>query len=236
MEFRKQCGFRGEGMSFKPTILAVHWFSTLSEESVMNNRNSYIARFLVSAILAVCLGCGSSNSTQERASSGPVDPFPNPILAPTDLAGNTKGGRFGCTRIDENGQKKKHSGTDLKANEGTDFNAIYPGRVTSIRTDVSNDENTPNSVGNFVIVRSRNPNISIKYAHLSAVSVAVDKEVVAGEKLGKTGRSGNAFNVPFPHLHIEVSTDHFAGNDHYVDPEPYLKTSYGTNPYPADCP
>jgi len=53
--------------------------------------------------------------------------------------------------------------------------------------------------------------------------------------LGKTGRSGNAFNVPFKHLHIEVSTDHFATDQRYVDPEPYLKTKYGPNPNPPTC-
>lgn len=163
----------------------------------------------------------------------PVDPFSNPVLAPTDAAGvNTNGARFGCSR---NGGTTMHKGTDLKASIGTDFVAIYSGVVQLVRNDVSNEVATPD-LGNIVIIKSTALGISIKYSHLSQVSVTQGATVSQGTILGKTGKSGNAFNVPHKHLHIEVSTDYFNTNQNYVDPEPYLKTKYGANPNPLVCP
>lgn len=186
-------------------------------------------------------------ATRIILSQGPIDPFANPCLCPTDASGTKiNGGRYGCSR-DDGGTW--HGGTDLKAAEGTPFGAIYSGRVTHIRNLQSTDPNYKIGVGNFVIVRS--DDFSIKYCHLSEINVAVGDTVSAGVTLGKTGKSGNAFNVPFKHLHIELSTDYFATQNHYVDPEPYLKTKYkadgsvaGTGDTPrnpnspnhADCP
>ncbi|MBK8464868.1 MAG: M23 family metallopeptidase [Chloracidobacterium sp.] len=161
--------------------------------------------------------------------SEPVDPFLNPVLAATS-AGTTNGGRFGCSR---NGGNSFHDGTDLKADVGTAFVSIYAGTVQAIRDNVPNNVNTPNSVGNYVIIRSNQKQVSIKYCHLSEVSVQPGQAVAAGQELGKTGKSGNAFDdiqVPVKHLHIVVSTDYFLTSTKYVDPEPFLKTNYGANP------
>jgi len=163
----------------------------------------------------------------------PVDPFPNPMLAPTDAAGvNSNGARFGCSR---NGGTQMHKGTDLIASVGINFVAIYSGVVQMVRNNVSNEEYTPD-LGNIVIIKSIDLGISIKYCHLSEVSVTQGASVSQETTLGKTGRSGNSFNVPHKHLHLEVSTDFFATNQKYVDPEPYLKTKYGSNPNPLVCP
>lgn len=163
----------------------------------------------------------------------PVDPFSNPALAPTDAAGTQKNGaRFGCSR---DGNTSMHYGTDLKAAVGTDFVSIYSGKVQNIRTDVSNEQNTAGSLGNYVIVRHKELGVAIKYCHLSEVTVEDGDAVAQGEQLGKSGRSGNAFNAPHPHIHIEVSTDYFMTAQKRVDPEPYLKTQYGANPNPIAC-
>jgi murein DD-endopeptidase MepM/ murein hydrolase activator NlpD len=195
---------------------------------------------LGAAVLSVLvIGCQTSRTNArgggERVlAQQPVDPFPNPTLAPTDEAGlNTNGARFGCSR---NGGTKLHRGTDLKADVGTSFRAIYSGIVQAggVRKNVPNDSET-DGVGNFVIVKSADLNISVKYCHLSQVSVSEGDSIAQGQILGKTGKSGNAFNVPFKHLHVEVSTDYFATANNYVDPEPYLKTKYGANPNPPTC-
>lgn len=160
--------------------------------------------------------------TRILLSEGPLDPFPNPVLCPTDAAGTKiNGGRYGCSR---DGGTTWHGGTDLKALEGTYFGAIYSGKVAQIRDLQPSDPNYTSGVGNFVIVRS--DDFSIKYCHLSKINVAIGDTVSAGANLGKTGKSGNAYNVPFKHLHVEVSTDYFATQNHYVDPEPYLNTKY----------
>lgn len=170
---------------------------------------------------------------EKLALQQPVDPFPNPVIAPTDAAGNNvAGGRFGCSR--DNGTKM-HYGTDLEAAVGTEFVSIYTGTVQDTRTDVSNDQPTPGSLGNYVIIKSTGLGVSIKYCHLSEVAVNNGDSVNQGDKLGKTGRSGNAFNAPHKHVHIEVSTDYFLTNQNRVDPEPYLKTKYGPNPNPTTC-
>jgi peptidoglycan LD-endopeptidase LytH len=169
----------------------------------------------------------------------PVDPFTSPKLCPTDAAGTLlNGARFGCSR---NNGKKWHGGIDLKAAEGTKFVAIYGGKVprqNGIRDLLPTDPNYKNGVGNYIIVVS--DNFAIKYCHLKKINVKAGDTITVGQELGETGASGNAYNAPFKHLHVELSTDKFATMNNYVDPEPYLKTTYSpANPNstdPGDCP
>ncbi len=189
---------------------------------------------LVPGLAAVLLWMAGHPEVQAAAQQ-PIDPFPNPLLAPTTTdPASTNGARFGCSRK-VGTEQKWHGGTDLAAPVGTTFKAVYAGVVSAIRNDVSNTNASP-GVGNFVIVKSDDLGVSLKYCHLSEVSVKAGDKVAQGAVLGKTGRSGNAFNVPKPHLHVEVSTDHFATNTKYTDPEPFLKTKYGPNPNPPTCP
>jgi murein DD-endopeptidase MepM/ murein hydrolase activator NlpD len=163
----------------------------------------------------------------------PIDPFKNPELAPTDAAGkNINGARFGCSR---NEKTKWHGGLDLKASVGTDLKAIYSGIVTLVRTRARTDPDYyADDVGNFIIVKT-NQGFSYKYTHLSEIMVTKGQSVTQGAIIAKSGDSGNAKNVPFKHLHIEVSTDHFNTNKFYVDPEPYISTKFGSNPNPLHC-
>lgn len=163
----------------------------------------------------------------------PVDPFTNPQLCPTDAAGiQINGARFGCSR---GGGTRWHGGLDLKAEVGTQLQAIYGGKVTLTR----NDPGQSAGLGSIIVIRSGA--FSIKYCHLDSITVVEGTDVTAGQAIGTTGKSGNAYpdSVTFKHLHLEVSTDHFATNSRYVDPEPYLKTKYGpnpNNPNRANCP
>ncbi len=172
----------------------------------------------------------------DRPLTEPIDPFPSPVLCPTDKEGeNINGARFGCSR---NGLKTWHGGLDLKAEEGTPFKAVYGGKVPKggIRKIDESSADYKKGVGQFVIVRSKD--FSIKYCHLQSIDVKEGDKIEVGQVLGKTGKSGNAYTVPFKHLHIELSTDHFVSMKNYVDPEPYLATSYGDNPNSpnhADC-
>lgn len=152
---------------------------------------------------------------------GPVDPFPNPKLCPTGAASTINAGRYGCSR---DGGTQWHGGTDLKAAIGTELIAIYGGEIKHIRDLKPTDPEYKNGVGSFIIVRTGK--FSIKYCHLSEISVSLYATIKAGDKLGKTGASGNAYNVPNKHLHIEVSEDHFETNTQFIDPESKLKTKY----------
>jgi murein DD-endopeptidase MepM/ murein hydrolase activator NlpD len=150
----------------------------------------------------------------------PIDPFPNPKLCPTD-AGLTNGGRYGWSRDDG---ETWHGGIDLAAPVGTDFQSIYSGKVTSVKNPLPTDPAYKQGIGVLIIVKTGA--FSIKYGHLSEVKVKVGDDVAQGRVLGKTGKSGNAFNVANPHLHIEVSVTHFQTLYDRNDPEPYLKTKY----------
>lgn len=162
--------------------------------------------------------------TTKKIINGPIDPINNPRLCPTDAANlKINGARYGCSRgnLDD-----WHAGIDLKANEGTPFSSIYSGKVTLIRILKPSDPDYKKNLGSIIIIRSNA--FSIKYCHLSEIDskIKLNDEVNAGDLIGKTGKSGNAYDVPNKHLHIEISLDHFLTNSKYVDPEIYLKTKY----------
>lgn len=168
------------------------------------------------------------------APPAPGNPFADPMLAPTDQEGKqTNGARFGCSRA---AGTQYHGGLDLKAKDGTPVAATYAGKVQAIRTSVPNDKNTPGSVGNFVIVDTKAAGVAIKYCHLSKVSVKAGEKVVQGQLLGLTGRSGNAYNAAWPHLHLEASSDFFQTDKQYVDPELHIKKQFSPpNPNKKAC-
>ncbi|RYE42787.1 MAG: M23 family metallopeptidase, partial [Sphingobacteriales bacterium] len=135
---------------------------------------------------------------------------------------------YGCSR--DTGTQW-HSGIDLAAAVGTELKAIYSGKILNIPSSIRDlkptDTNYKKDLGNYIIVKS--DGFSVKYCHLSQIDVALGDTIELGQVLGKTGKSGNAFDVPNKHLHLEVSTDHFGSNNNKVDPEPYLKTKYKKN-------
>ncbi|MEU0750783.1 M23 family metallopeptidase, partial [Streptomyces albogriseolus] len=57
-----------------------------------------------------------------------------------------------------------------------------------------------------------------QYAHLSAISVRNGQSVGAGQRIGRSGSTGNSSG---PHLHFEVRTGPGFGSD--VDPVAYLR-------------
>jgi murein DD-endopeptidase MepM/ murein hydrolase activator NlpD len=118
----------------------------------------------------------------------------------------------------------------LKADVGTEFGSVYSGTVFMIGKG--------EDLGDWVIVKSKvkGKDVWLRYAHLSAIDVKKGDSVKAKQKLGKTGASGNAANVPHKHLHIEASETGFGTLTDRVDPEKYLKTTYGANPNPPTCP
>ncbi len=57
-----------------------------------------------------------------------------------------------------------------------------------------------------------------QYAHLSAISVRIGQQVGTGQRIGRSGATGN---VTGPHLHFEVRTGPAFGSD--IDPLAYLR-------------
>lgn len=126
---------------------------------------------------------------------------------PVDLGQNTSipvaaskisgedGGKFGNTRVGENGAKF-HGGLDIKASKNTPVMSSAAGIV--VRAEYSE------SYGNVIYI-NHSGGYQTRYAHLENISVSKGDLIDAGEIIGKTGTTGNAdFPGVVPHLHFEI--------------------------------
>ncbi|MGW8839290.1 M23 family metallopeptidase [Streptomyces hirsutus] len=105
--------------------------------------------------------------------------------------------------------KGYHTGVDFPVPTGTSVKAVAPGAVVSAGWE--------GSFGYQVVVRHADGRYS-QYAHLSAISVRSGQSVTAGQRIGRSGSTGNSSG---PHLHFEVRTGPGFGSD--VDPVAYLR-------------
>ena len=103
----------------------------------------------------------------------------------------------------------RHTGLDFKAAWGSPVYAVTDGTVVKVARHPA--------YGRMVILRVA-PGVTVWYCHLSSVLVKPG-DVVAGQMLGRVGRTGNATG---PHLHLEVRV-----HDRPTDPAVYL---FGTRP------
>ncbi|MDO0938500.1 transglycosylase family protein [Streptomyces sp. DG2A-72] len=102
-----------------------------------------------------------------------------------------------------------HTGVDFAVPTGTSVKAVADGRVVSAGWD--------GSFGYQVVIRHADGRYS-QYAHLSAISVKTGQGVGAGQRIGRSGSTGNSTG---PHLHFEVRTGPGFGTD--IDPVAYLR-------------
>ncbi|CAL9359343.1 transglycosylase family protein [Streptomyces sp. Tu 3180] len=105
--------------------------------------------------------------------------------------------------------KGYHTGVDFPVPTGTSVKSVAAGRVVSAGWE--------GSFGYQVVVRHADGRYS-QYAHLSAISVKSGQPVVAGQRIGRSGSTGNSSG---PHLHFEVRTGPGFGSD--IDPVAYLR-------------
>lgn len=104
-----------------------------------------------------------------------------------------------------------HAGNDLFAAEGSIIVAVDDGYLTD----------ATNKLGGISFnLKTPRDQMRIYGAHLLEFIGNVPRNVVAGEEIGRVGRSGNAQGTS-PHLHFEV---HPLGGA-AVDPYPYLKAA-----------
>jgi murein DD-endopeptidase MepM/ murein hydrolase activator NlpD len=90
------------------------------------------------------------------------------------------------------GMAKFHGGVDLRAAYGQSVQAAGGGRVVS-----AGDEG---AYGLSVLIEHK-AGVQTRYAHLSAIGVAVGESIQQGQEIGRVGQTGRATG---PHLHFEV--------------------------------
>lgn len=102
-----------------------------------------------------------------------------------------------------------HTGVDFPVPTGTTVTAVSHGRIVSA--------GWAGAYGYQIVVRHDDGRYS-QYAHLSAVSVREGQRVTGGQRIGRSGSTGNSTG---PHLHFEVRTGPGYGSD--IDPLAYLR-------------
>ncbi|MEU3783206.1 transglycosylase family protein [Streptomyces sp900129855] len=105
--------------------------------------------------------------------------------------------------------KGYHTGVDFPVPTGTSVKAVEAGSVVSAGWG--------GSFGYQVVIRHADGRYT-QYAHLSAISVREGQSVGGGQRIGRSGSTGNSSG---PHLHFEVRTGPGFGSD--VDPVAYLR-------------
>ncbi|MET7275434.1 transglycosylase family protein [Streptomyces flaveolus] len=140
----------------------------------------------------------SPDTGKDKATSG------HAVVAPVDASTGTPYHQTGSSW-----SKGYHTGVDFPVPTGTSVKAVAAGRVVSAGWG--------GSYGYEVVVRHADGRYS-QYAHLSAISVKDGQSVGAGQRIGRSGSTGN---VTGPHLHFEVRTGPGFGSD--VDPLAYLR-------------
>jgi len=148
----------------------------------------------------------STRSTTKKASSDTVEKVTSgrslvaPVNAPIGTPYHAAGAYW---------SKGYHTGVDFLVPTGTSVKAIEAGHVVSAGWG--------GSYGYQVVIRHADGRYS-QYGHLSAISVKAGQTVAAGQRIGRSGATGNATG---PHLHFEVRTGPGFGTD--IDPLAYLR-------------
>ncbi|MEV7843334.1 transglycosylase family protein [Streptomyces cyaneofuscatus] len=102
-----------------------------------------------------------------------------------------------------------HTGVDFPVPTGTSVKAVAPGRVVS--------SGWAGAYGYEVVIRHEDGRYS-QYAHLSALHVREGQSVSGGQRIARSGSTGNSTG---PHLHFEVRLGPGYGSD--IDPLAYLR-------------
>ena len=130
-------------------------------------------------------------------------PLRRPLAGPLDVTST-----FGPRLDPFLGRPAMHTGIDLHEATGDAVTATADGTVTIAGPD--------GGYGNMVEI-DHGGGLATRYAHLSAVDVAVGQRVAAGALVGRVGSTGRATG---PHLHYETRID---GTP--VDPARFLQAA-----------
>ncbi|WP_236242535.1 peptidoglycan DD-metalloendopeptidase family protein [Streptomyces sp. CC228A] len=127
-------------------------------------------------------------------------PVAAPVEAPPGAAYGTRGSAWSAGY---------HTGVDFPVPTGTSVKAVASGRVVSA--------GWAGAYGYQIVIRHDDGKYS-QYAHLSALTVREGQTVAAGQRIARSGSTGNSTG---PHLHFEIRTGPGYGSD--IDPVAYLR-------------
>lgn len=113
--------------------------------------------------------------------------------------------RFGLYRVFNGEAKRRHTGLDFRAWQGTPLHAMAPGKVILV--------DHMYFAGNAALIDHGNGLMSL-YCHMSKLLVQQGDTVTAGQKVGLSGATGR---VTGAHLHLAVYAQGVI-----VDPEPFF--------------
>ncbi|CAM5419510.1 hypothetical protein GCM10010329_56690 [Streptomyces spiroverticillatus] len=140
----------------------------------------------------------------EQASSRSTATRKGGLTAPVDAGAGTPYRAAGGSW-----SKGYHTGVDFPVPTGTTVKAVGAGSVVSA--------GYAGSYGYQVVLKHADGKYT-QYAHLSALTVREGQKVDSGQRIGRSGSTGNSTG---PHLHFEVRTGPEFGSD--VDPVAYLR-------------
>lgn len=123
-----------------------------------------------------------------------ADPFASPFYELDWQACLTS--NYGNRKDPFTGEKAKHSGLDLAADEGTPIYPVKPGKMLFVRDDTD-------GYGKFLVISHGGGQASL-YAHCSEILVAAGDEVAADTVIARVGSTGRSTGN---HLHIEIIID-----------------------------
>ncbi|MDT7840431.1 transglycosylase family protein [Streptomyces justiciae] len=146
----------------------------------------------------------STKPATEKKKSKETEETGHTLVAPVDAPTGTPYHKAGSAW-----SKGYHTGVDFAVPTGTSVKAVAAGRVVA--------SGWAGSFGYQVVIRHSDGRYT-QYAHLSAISVKTGQSVSAGQRIGRSGSTGNSTG---PHLHFEVRTGPGFGTD--VDPVAYLR-------------
>lgn len=149
------------------------------------------------------------------------DPVKNP-----KIRRNKASNLYGPVRHYANGKIRWHRGFDYYAPKGTPVYSVGNGVVSLVQKHPD--------YGLCVLITHKRPKKTYYsfYAHLSSVSVKYGEKVQKGKVIGKSGTTGNAYNLTDQeeHLHFEYRTSPKHGDRKQENPNAILKTKF----YSAD--
>ncbi|MGW5250813.1 transglycosylase family protein [Streptomyces sp. NPDC004129] len=149
-------------------------------------------------------GHPSRKSSTGKATSSRAATTTHTLVAPVNAATGTPYHAEGSSW-----SKGYHTGVDFPVPTGTSVKTVADGQVVSAGWG--------GSFGYQVVIRHADGRYT-QYAHLSAISVKDGQSVVSGQRIGRSGSTGNSTG---PHLHFEVRTGPEFGSD--IDPIAYLR-------------